>query len=54
MSVQNDLSFLSAQSSVIKNPDQMRVLETLSISLGFEAWETNTAMRGLEEMFLAG
>lgn len=54
MSVQNDLSFLSAQSSVIKNPDQMRVLETLSISLGFEAWETNTAMRGLEEMFFGG
>jgi hypothetical protein len=37
MSVQNDLSFLSAQTTVIKNEDQMRMLQTLSISLGFVA-----------------
>lgn len=54
MSVQNDLSFLSAQSTAIKNPDQMRTLDTLAISLGFEAWETNTAMRGIEELYFGG
>lgn len=54
MSVQNDLSFLAAQTSILTNPDQLRTLATLAISLGFEAWETNTAMRGIEELYFGG
>ncbi len=54
MSVQNDLSFLAAQSTTLTNPDQLRILNTLAISLGFEAWETNTAMRGIDEFYFGG
>lgn len=54
MSVQNDLSFLATQSLATKNPDQARTLDTLATSLGFEAWETNAAMRGQEEMYFGG
>lgn len=54
MSVQNDLSFLSAQAQATKSAEQARTLDTLATSLGFEAWETNAAMRGQDEMYFGG
>ncbi|MSR30443.1 MAG: hypothetical protein EXR99_02945 [Gemmataceae bacterium] len=54
MSINNDLSFLTAQLALVKNPDQVRPIETLSTALAFELWEATARIRGAEELYFGG